>query len=84
MAAAEDGVGCCELGRYGEGLPLLREAVVGMRRVRGEGHAETKWAVSALAQHEAVAQEEEGQAEETEEEKGVGGWLLPWSRLSHW
>jgi len=50
----EDGVAYCEIGRYGEGLPLLREAVAGMQRVWGdERHADTKLVASVLEQHEA-------------------------------
>ena len=42
------GNACCELGRYGEGLPLLREALAGLRKVQGEGHPLTQLAIEVF------------------------------------
>eukprot|EP01045_Picozoa_sp_COSAG04_P020815 COSAG04_NODE_2176_length_4624_cov_33.939445_5_plen_370_part_01 len=54
----------CNLERYAEGLPLLREAVAGMRKVLGEGDPDTQQALRALAQKEAAAAAEPNLEEE--------------------
>ena len=55
----------CNLGRHGEGLPLLREAVAGMRKVHGEGHPHTQRTIWSLKRHEAAAAAEQEEEEET-------------------
>ena len=60
-----------ELGRHGEGLPLLRECLAGRRKVLVEGHPDTQKAIRALAQHEAAAAAAAAAEEEEEEEETI-------------
>ena len=67
VAIASLGISCCELGRHGEGLPLLREAVAGRRKVQGEGDPDTQDAIQDLEQYEAEAAAAAAAEEEEEE-----------------
>ena len=55
--------------RDGEGLPLLREALAGRRKVLGEDHPQTQRAIQHLEHHEQEHQEKQQQQQQQEEEQ---------------
>ena len=76
-----NGLSYCQLGRYGEGLPLLRECVAGRRKVLGEGDPGTQKAIQALESYEQAAAVIEEQVQEEEEEETVADRLRKRRRL---
>ena len=49
------GMAYCQLQRHGEGLPLLREAAAGFRKVHGEGDPKTQHLIGVLQTGEKFA-----------------------------